>query len=177
MISLQTLYEELDRAIDKPHVYNRLISRILQELQQSIQSSVVVHDDGGLSYTFDPLRQKYLSLTRVTMVAAAYGNSIDHRYLRLEGVATMGEQGFLIPRPATITGLWAKSRSKANWIIEVRKNGIPITLVSQPVTTSIGMDVSVDVDLEAGDWIQLYANGVAIEHPIACCELAWRLEG
>lgn len=88
----------------------------------------------------------------------------------------MSEQGFLIPRPATITGLWAKSRSQQAWTIEVRKNGIPITLVSVPVVTSKGYDGSIDVDLQPGDWIQLFLNGNAVEHPIACCELAWRLE-
>lgn len=175
MINLKELYEDLDRAIDKPHVYNRLISRVLQELQQNIQSSSIVWDH-GTPYIFDPFRQKLLSLTRPVVTAGAYGNSIDHRYLRLEGVATMGEQGFLIPRPATIVGLWAKSRSQASWTLEVRKNGIPITLVSVSVTGSMGRDNDIDADLNEGDWIQFYINGTAVEHPIASCELSWRLE-
>lgn len=174
-IPLQELYEQFNRLVDKPHEYNRLLSSILQELSVSIQSQSIVWDD-GVPYIFDPLRQKFLSLTRAVTTGGYYGSSIHDRYLRLDGVTMMGAQGFLVPRDATITAMWAKSRSISSWSIEIRKNGLPITLASVPISLSSGYDDTIDIDLAKGDWIQLYLDGNDVEHPIAAVELAWRLD-
>jgi len=92
----------------------------------------------------------------------------------MDGVTMAGAQGFLMPRDATITAMWAKSRSTGSWNVEVRKNGIPITLVSIPVVGSFGSDSTIDVDVYAGDFLQFYLNGTAVDHPIAGVEIAWR---
>lgn len=174
LIPLQELYEQFNRLIDKPHEYNRLLSSLIAQLNDQLAGQTIVWDN-GTPYIFDPLRQKYLSLTRTVITSAFYGNSIDDRYLRLDGVSMMGSQGFLVPRDGTITGLWAKSRSNGAWNIEVRKNGIPITLVNVTINSGSGYDNSVDIDIAQGDWLQLYLDGNAVQHPIAACELSWRL--
>lgn len=173
-IPLQQLYEEFNRRGHDTHEYNRLLSSVLAELANNQQAQTIVWDN-GVPYIFDPLRNKYLSLTRTVVTGAIYGGSINSTYLRIDGVATMANQGFLIPRNATITALWAKSRP-TSWNIEVRKNGIPITLVGVPVLAGSGSDGTIDLDLSQGEWIQLYANGSSIAHPIAAVELAWRLD-
>lgn len=173
-IPLQELYEQFNRLVDKPHEYNRLLSSVLQDLYNSISGQSIVWDS-GVPYILDPLRQKFLSLTRAVITSGWYGNSIEDRYLRLDGVVTMGAQGFVLPRPATITGLWAKSRSNGSWNIEVRKNGIPITLASVSIAAGSGSNDTIDLNLDQGDWIQFYLDGTAVEHPIAAVELAWRL--
>jgi len=141
-----------------------------------MQQSQAIVWDSGVPYIYDPLRNKKLSLTRTIISSALYGGSISDSYLRLDGVATMAEQGFLLPRKATITGLWAKSRIGAGWYIEVRKNGVPITVSSVQIIAGSGLDGTIDIDLNQGDWVQLFAQGSAIKHPIAACELAWRLD-
>jgi hypothetical protein len=167
------LFEDLLSRIDKPYDYNYLIAKILCRLldTQAQQSIFVV---GGVPYFYDPARGKYLSLARPIIRAGAYGEGVTSRYLRIEDVAASGLQGFFLPRAATVTGLWAKSRSTAPWVVEVRRNGIALTIVSETITGGSGGDANIDMDLDAGDWVQVFALGTNIEHIVAAVEIAWR---
>jgi len=169
IVPLQELFEELNRRIDKPIDYNHILSSWIQ----SFGAQNIVFVD-GMPYLPDPSRGKLLSIGRPVLSAAYYGLNQSSRYLRMDGVTMAGAQGFLMPRDATITAMWAKSRSTGSWNVEVRKNGIPITLVSIPVVGSFGSDSTIDVDVYAGDFLQFYLNGTAVDHPIAGVEIAWR---
>jgi len=139
------------------------------------QSQAIVYD-GGVPYTLDPTRNKSLSLARIVHHAGAHGLAVANRYLQVAGdVATMGDQGILMQRAATITGMTAKSRTSGGWSFEVRKNGANITLVSLAVFGGLGSSPNLDIDLNAGDWLQFYVNGANIGFPVASVELAWRL--
>jgi hypothetical protein len=172
-VDLSTLLEQLDRLSDKPHEYNSLIAKLIRSLSEQTLGNLL-RWQGGICYSFDPTRQKEISIDRSTISAGTYGKGISDRYLRVDGIPSAGSQGFLVPRAGLITGLWAKSRSMGSWSIEIRKNGIPITLVSVPVISSFGIDDSLDIDVERGDWLQFYLHGQNVEHPIAALELAWR---
>jgi len=170
----QDMFERLQDSMHQPEDYNHLLARTLQRICQALSTSEITWYQ-GTPYLKDPDREKFLSANRPTLQSAYYGLNQKDRYLRMSGVTTAGNQGFLVPKPATITGLWAKSRSIGNWIIEARKNGNPITLVSVNITGSFGSDMLVDIDVEAGDYLQFFLNGNAVDHPIAAMEIAWRL--
>lgn len=171
----ESVFEELQKRENDPRVYNVYLAKLLDCLIQN-QAATIIEWNGGVPYALDPSRSKQLSLNRPTLSSAYYGRAISNRYLRMDGVTTMSQQGFLCPRDATITGLWAKSRSSAPWSIEIRKNGLPITLVSTSIVGSFGSDMALDVDVDAGDWLQFFASGTNIEHPLAAMEFAWRLD-
>lgn len=170
-------FEQLQDAHHQTEDYNHLIARTINELCSFLSSTVMTPliQDGGVAYYSDVLRTKKLSTNRASVNAGYYGLNQANRYLRLADVTMAGSQGFYIPRPATITAMWAKSRSTGSWSIEARKNGSPITLASVSITSSFGTNNVLDIDLDAGDHLQLYMSGTGVDHPIAVCEVAWRL--
>lgn len=168
-----TLFEMLVDRIDKPHEYSRLIARLLgQVLNQAAQQNIVVFE--GVPYTYDSVRAKFLSLTRPTIQVSSYGPTVSNRCLSLGDVPTGGQQGFYVPRNATVTALWAKSRSTAPWTFEVRKNGVNLTVASANIVVGQGAEPNVNVDVDEGDWLQFFVAGTNVGFPIATCELAWR---
>lgn len=169
MVTLQELFEELNKRIDKPLDYNHILTSFLS----SATTGAIVFID-GLGYYFDPVRGKYLAVSRTILSAGQFGQNQNSRYMRMSDVPMQAAQGFLLPRDATITGLWAKSRSTSAWSVEVRKNGAPITLVAVPISGGSGSDLTLNYDLNAGDVLQIFQSGSAIDHPIAGIEFAWR---
>lgn len=171
---VNNLLEELLRLSDSPYAYNNLIARILNDLIAQSQAQDITYD-GGVPYTMDPSRNKFLSLARPLFIAGAQGFGVTNRYLQLPGdVATMGQQGVLLPRPATITAIAAKSRTTGGWLFEVRRNGANITVASQAVSVGVGSSPNLNIDLDAGDWLQFFVNGTNVGFPVASVELAWR---
>ncbi len=168
MVDFNTLFEDLDALIDKPHDYNSLLVRAL------MQTSAAFEWSGGVAFSFDPTRGKNLSVSRPVYNAGVYGLNHSNLYLRVAGVTTAGGAGIIVPRSATITALFAKSRSGTAWAIEVRKNDVPITLVSVPVVGGFGSDPQLDIDVDAGDTLEFYLSGSGVDHPIAGLEIAWR---
>ena len=166
---INKLFELLGARVNNQHDYNHVISWFINAIStQNIQWI------DGVSYLQDPLRGKLLSITRPVFTAGYYGLNQRHRYLRMDSVTMAGDQGLLVPRNATITAVWAKTRSTGAWNAEVRKNGVPITLISVPIVSSFGSDTTLNVDVDAGDHIQFYMNGTGVDHPIIGVELAWR---
>lgn len=170
-VNFSTLFEDLVRNESHRFEYDRLLSEAIQTLAQG---GAGIQWIDGVPYITDPGRSKNISLNRPEYTAGYYGLNQSSRYLRLDGVTTSANSGILLPRDAVITGLWGKSRSTGNWSIEIRRNGNPITLVSVNVVGSVGSDPELDVDLDAGDFIQFYMVGSGVDHPIAGVEIAWR---
>jgi len=166
------LFETLLSKVHDPYEYNQLIARMLCELINQVGSGGVTIID-GVPVFVDAGRGKTLSYTRPCIRSAAYGLTVTDQYLLMDGVPSMSNQGFILPRKATITGLWAKSRS-GNWTFEVRKNGVALTVASLSVVGGSASDENVDIDLELGDVLQLYCNGTNVEYPVVVAELAWR---
>jgi len=168
-------FERLQDAQHQGEDYNHLIARTINNLCQFMAGFPSPIQSGGVAYYEDIFRSKVLSTHRVTLAAGYYGLNQSNRNLKIAGVPSAGSQGFLLARPSTITAMWAKSRSSGSWNLEVRKNGSPITIDSITVSSSFGSNMIMDKDLSAGDHIQLFMNGSAVDHPIAGIEIAWRL--
>jgi len=170
---LQQLYEQFNRLVDKPHEYNRLLASYIADIEGKVNANSVFWQD-GICYSNDPSRGDLpLSTSRPVYTAGYYGQTITNSYLRVSGVTTAGDQGILMPRKGIITAAWAKSRSVGLWHLEVRRNNVPITLVSVPVVNSFGVDDQLTVDFNAGDWLQIYLYGTNVAHPIVSMEIAW----
>lgn len=148
--------------------YNHVISKILGSLaSQNIQWI------NGVSYLTDPLRGKLLSLSRLNQSFNYYGPNQESRYLKIGDVVSSAN-GLIMTRNATITALTAQSRSTNNWSLQIRKNDQTTPLHTLNVNAGTGIADTLDIDVNAGDFIQLFINGSSIDHPLAFIELAWR---
>jgi len=167
--NLNKLFETLQN-VDGSSVenYNHIISKLFQSIVSGNFTWV-----NGVPYIDDPLRGKKLSLTRATQSFGYYGPNQDSRYLRLSEVTTSGN-GYMMMRDATITGLATRSRSPSAYQLEIRKNDNPNALYSLNANAGQGIADTLDIDLVAGDFVQIYLNGSSIDHPLAFLELAWR---
>ena len=170
--TLQELFEALNDRIDKPIEYNHILTSIIQQIAAG--SGLFTIADGMVFFS-DPSRTKDITVNRSNISGNIYSPNVVNRYMRIGKVPMQSDQGWNIPRDAVITGLWAKSRSTGSWSIEVRKNGVPVTLVSVPVVSGIGSNFGLDFDVDKDDWLQLYVSGTDVDYPIASLEIAYRL--
>lgn len=150
--------------------YNHVIAKLLQQLGSS-----QLYVFGDISYILDPIRGKYLSTARPQQTFSYFGMNQKSRYLKIGEVVGVGN-GWLMMRKATITGLTIKARNNVNFTIEIRKNDNPALLWSINANAGQGISDMLDIDVEKGDFLQLFINGTAIDHPVAHLELAWRYE-
>lgn len=167
-------FEDLNNTYHDPWEYNHLLAQIIADILDQLEESDIFFVD-GVGYHYDPSRQKFLSVDRHYAVAGGYGLKVKNRYLKIAEVPTQGEQGLRMPRAGTITGLAVKSRSTDTYFMEIRRNGIPLTMVSLEVTGGGLHANNIDIDFDEGDHLQFYLDGQA-EHPIAQLETAWRVE-
>ena len=173
-VDCDNLFETLMSKVDKPHEHMHIIAELLCKALAGTGNGNIEYVD-GIPMHPDPDRGKTLSLSRPLIQASTHGNSKCNIYLRIGGdVPSAGKQGMLLPRKATITGIWAKSRSTSTWTIEARRNGVSLTLASATITGGKGSATNIDIDLDAGDHLQIYASGMDIDFPTAAVEIAWR---
>lgn len=171
-ILLQQLFEKLNDRIDKPIEYNHILTSELAKIDDVLSQAVIQWID-GMPYLYDPLRQRLVSVPRASFAFGWYGNNVTNRYLKLAEVTTMGTMGLPMPRKGIITALSGKSRNSSNWTLEVRKNGIPITMCQADIISGQGEENTIEVDFEKGDFLQFYASGSGIDYPIGMVEIAW----
>jgi hypothetical protein len=130
---------------------------------------------GGILYVYDGTRSKWLSVERQMWWAARNGNATN-LYLRGPDGLASSSTGYRAMRNGTIVGLVAQTDSAHTWTLEVRKNGVVTPIASLTLTAVAGSSTtSTNVDISAGDEIQLYCNGTAVPQPLAAVEIAWRV--
>lgn len=170
----QKFFEQLQDNLDEPMIYNRLIALAINEAlrlpESELENLYPTVDD--VMFLKDPARDRYISVDRFRVTASEYGTNIKDRYLKVGRVPTAGDMGIVIPKSGIITKITAKSRSTESWNLEVRKNGVAITLVSLQIISSIGWATDIDVDVNEGDALQFFVDGTAA-YPIVNCEIAW----
>jgi hypothetical protein len=131
---------------------------------------------GGVLYTYDATRAKWLSVDRKLITAAKKGSSNDVYLRAQDGIAT-SETGIRVLRDGTITGLFAQTDTAETWTLEIRRNGVATVIASLTMTAVQGnQETTTNIDVSQGDELQFFANtsGSSIKSPIGGLELAWR---
>lgn len=129
---------------------------------------------GGVLYTYDATRSKWLSVDRKLLVGSRKGNATDV-YLRVMDNIAMSETGYRVLRDGTITGIFAQTDTAESWTFEIRKNDSATVIASLVISGAAGsQDTTVNVDVTQGDELQFYCNGTLIKSPVGGVELAWR---
>lgn len=132
---------------------------------------------GGILYTYDGTRTKWLSVDRKIVTAAKKGPTKDVYLRHADGIAT-SETGFRALRDGTITGITAQSDTTGTWTLEIRKNDSVTVITSVAVSAAQGaQDTTINIDFSQGDEIQFYANvsGSPVVSAIGAIEIAWRV--
>ena len=125
--------------------------------------------DDGILYTYDATRAKWLSVDRTLLNWESAVSALSTAYI--------GASGIRLVRDATITAITAQSGSilAAGWSIEVRKNGLTGDILTLNISGQEGNhNNSTDIDVNEGDYLRVYCNGLLVVFPQALIEIAWR---
>jgi hypothetical protein len=130
---------------------------------------------GNKQYMYDAVRGKWLSVER-RMIEATKAAKAKDVYLQLGNVASL-QTGHRIPRDGTIVAMAAQTETSSSWTLEVRRNNVITAIATLAVTGTGAHSVATNIDVVAGDRIQIFANtaGVSIDAPVSSIEIAWRI--
>jgi len=130
---------------------------------------------GGILAVYDKsnARNKWLSVGREYMIFTGRNNSNNtNEYARL-GHIPSNNTGNRLQVNKTLVGMSIQTKVAETWTAEVRKNGSATVIASLTATTAIGASsVALNVDLVAGDEVQVFINGTHIDRPIIKLEFA-----
>lgn len=157
-------------------------------LKKHIIEHAIIHDeematggdhqvDGGRLWVYDGVRGKWLSSDRLFATAGRDGRA-KNIYLRQQDGQPSNLTGYTMLRNATIVAVAAQTRNNETWTLHIKKNGDPTSVYSLPISGTPGAyNTLVDVDVDQGDLIQLFAETttfLGIKDPFAMIEIAWR---
>jgi len=124
---------------------------------------------------YDKTRTKWLGYSRQHVYASGRDNSNNsNEYMRI-GDFTSNQTGARMLRNMTIFGITAQTNGSETWTARIRKNGVVTNIASLALAAVEGaQDVAVNVDVNAGDEIEVYCDGTNINRPFVTIELAPR---
>ncbi len=126
--------------------------------------------DDGILYAYDTGRGKWLSVDRTLINYESLLTAANAVYI--------GASGVRMTRDATITSITAQSSTVLGtpWSIEVRKNGLTGDLLTLGIssTQNGNHNNNVNIDVNEGDYLKIYCNGILVVMPQALIEIAWR---
>lgn len=125
---------------------------------------------------YDNSRSRWLSTVRNFLDFSISHTGLDaDMYMRFGDVVT-SINGYLVKRNATITCITARCGNVANVTFSVRKNGGSPAVSMSLVGEVYKISDNVNVDLDAGDWLQvlMQVDSGVVDYPIVSLEIAWR---
>jgi len=120
----------------------------------------------GVIFGRDTVRNKWIG--PILNYGFGRARSVKNRYLKLVGDISSNQSGIRIHRSMCITSMTIQLNSTASnqAIIEIRKNNVATVIGSITINGIAGMiDDTFNIDLVAGDYLQVYVNDGAIEYP------------
>lgn len=133
---------------------------------------------GGILYTYDSVRTKWLSTQRMFLSFGRSGRT-KNQYLPFSaGSLPSNKSGYRLARNATIVSITGQLDVIGSCTIRLRKNDSTVTnIVSLSISSAIGnQDTTVNVDMDGTDYLQAYleASGAPIRDPMVIVEIAWK---
>jgi hypothetical protein len=131
--------------------------------------------DATGTYTHDPFRNKLLCISRKTISAGRYSKTVANEFLRFDDGIPGSSSGKLIKQNATITSISGMTSASGPWTLKIFKYGSNIPILTQAISNQAFIFNSLNIDVNSGDVLQIFANGNNIKMPLVEVELAWRL--
>lgn len=112
-------------------------------------------------------RNKFLSVARDRMVFTGRDSALNANEYARCGLFTSNQAGVPLESNSTLLAISIQTKSNATFTAEVRKNGSATVLASLTLTTATAVRVNtLNVDFAAGDQIQVFINGTAVDRPV-----------
>ena len=108
----------------------------------------------------------FLTDSRYILVSASRNNDSTNVYLQFNGTA-MNTVPFIMPYAASLVAMSAATNGNETWTAEVHVNGSLVTgatLSLSGVSSNYSTSYT-SISFSAGDLVQLYCNGTAINRP------------
>ena len=131
---------------------------------------------GGILYTYDSTRSKWLSVQRMFLTFGKKGKTKKQFLAFAGGELYSNNSGYRLARNATLVSIAGQLDSSGSCDIAVRKNDSPIDIATLGIVSTVGnSDTGLNVDLDTDDYIQSYLESTAgVEDPMVVIEIAWR---
>jgi len=133
-------------------------------------ASVVANDSGVPGTTvadaLDNLAGGVTGASDMMIGGGRAGSTVSNVYLRGPGNVPMNLAGYVVPFDAKIVGISAACRNAQTWTMEVRKNN-NVAVIASITLTAVERDYdnTLDINIDAGDELQFYCNGLNINAP------------
>jgi hypothetical protein len=139
---------------------------IVNSTTSSVVSSGYRFNDSGTSSTDIWSASKTIEyVSSITLTGGRANNNATNIYLRSGDGLPFNTTPFVLPYDGIIKHISISSGASSTWTGEVRNNGTLITGASLTSTAQTATYSSYNISVNAGDLLQLYANGTAINNP------------
>jgi hypothetical protein len=116
-------------------------------------------------YVFDGKRNKWLSVDSKSVIGSKCGK-ISNEYLDAFGGVSTSANGVVLTDKSTLVGLTVSSEYEQNWIAEIHVNNRLVQKARLALNNKDhAYSTNLNVDLKAGDRVQIFANGQSISDP------------
>lgn len=133
---------------------------------------VVVLSNG--TFVWDSTRSKMLSISRYTFSSGRYSRSVRNEYLRFDDGIPGSVSGKMVRYNATIVSIGGMTETSGSWRLKVFKYGSNTPIINLLISNQAFIFNNLNVDVNAGDVLQFFAEGSNIKMPLVELELAWR---
>ena len=98
-----------------------------------------------------------------------------NEYARCVGSFTSNQSSARLLRDVVVIGVSAQTTGNETWTVRIRKNGSVVNLASLAIgAASGGKDLTLNIDFNADDVIEVYIDGSQIDRPFITLEFAYR---
>ncbi len=131
----------------------------------------------NIVYAYDPNRNKWLSLDRMSFTFGKKGLT-NKMYLNyFIGNITSTKSGFRISRNATIVGMSGQFTNLGSGTFYIRKNNGTSTITFLDVLNDYGNSITdININIDVGDILHCYFESptTVLRDPIVTLDIAWR---
>jgi hypothetical protein len=137
-----------------------------------------VNTEDNIAYIYHGDKSKWLSTYRQKFIFSDNNSSCNSKYLKC-GYADHSEVGALIPRPATVVGVFGRNTNTLEGRqVEIHNYGSNFQVLDWP-NKNVAY-TSYDFDIDPGAILQVRAKGPAKDHklgyPVVYLEVCWRYD-
>ena len=125
---------------------------------------------------YDKVNSKWVSFSRTYMFFTGRDNANNtNEYARCVGSFTSNQSSARLLRDVVLIGVSAQTTGNETWTVRIRKNGSVVNLASLAIgAASGGKDLTLNIDFNADDVIEVYIDGSQIDRPFITLEFAYR---
>ena len=131
---------------------------------------------GGILYTYDFARSKWLSVQRMFLIFGRKGKTKNQFLAFGAGMLYSNNSGYRLGRNSTIVSITGQLDALGTCAVRIRRNDVVTNVTTLNISSAFGnSDTTLNVDLNADDYLQSYLESVSgVADPMVVVEVAWK---